>query len=249
MKNRYRKSIIIALVTWVVLIIVGCEITESPPIEPIRYNDGDSVVLAVRPLKNNYACTPCAVGMLIQYWDDMRWGVMNDYNDIVSDQHMEYYAYPRDDKGPLMPDSSILENPPQNCLADFMMTSWFIRKNHYKTTCVWDIWPGLNAYMKWKGDRYYVDAADVHEWEEVMSLIDKGIPILLTVEIYRPPEPAFCHSLLMIGYVKSEGTYLAYDDYGTLRKHKWNWVSDFNFIDEWLVVGSFKFQIEHKNLL
>ena len=239
--------IMTVLLGTLLFMLYGCEITFPPPPEPIQYSNGDSVVLAVRPIKNDYACAPCAVGMLIQYWDDMRWSVMNDYSDIVNDQHMEYYAYPKDNEESLLPDSSIIKNPPKNCLADFMRTSWYSRGNYYKATHIADTWSGLNDYMKWKGDNYYVDASEVCEWDDVMSSVDKGIPIVLTVEIYRPPAPAFWHSLLLIGYVKSEGAYLVYDDFGTLRKHKWNWVADQNFIDEWLVMGAFKFEIDYKN--
>ena len=205
------NSIIILL-----FFLIGCEITLVSPPEPISYDDGDSVVLAVRPMNNNYACMVTALGMWLQFYDDMGYLLMDNFKDIVSDQHVTYYVMPKDTKGNLLPDSSLLENPPQNCLADFLKTSWYNEGNFHGATLSWNIVSGLQEYLKYKGDKYTLMYDWVKGYLDYIRLIDQGYPVYLSVST-----PNNNHSILGIGYVKSDSTYLSYNSFGDLKKYKW----------------------------
>jgi len=203
-------------------LLIGCEIItpyypDLPP-DPILYSDGDSTVLSAKSHDNDYACVVTALGIWLQFWDNQGYELMDDYEDIVSTQHKEYYAKPKDTQANLLPDSSILENPPQNCLADFMKTSWYANRCSHGMTVGWNALLGIEDYLKYKGDNYTVSYEKFKDWDSYIRVIDQGRPAYLIVGIGNGT-----HALLGVGYTKSDSSYLVYESFGgNLKKHMWN---------------------------
>lgn len=200
------------------LFFSSCEITFIERIDPYVYNDGDSVLLSIRPALQYYGCTPTALGMILNYYD-----AVDSTGDIVSTNHINYYANPKDSRDYLLPDSSVLENPPKNCLADFIHTSWYSWNCFYQATWHYNIKYGVEQYLEYKDEtrklqQDYLVFSNLNYMAFVRG-IDRGIPMYMDIVQNINNN----HAIVGIGYVFSDTSYLYYNggDY-EVHKAKWN---------------------------
>jgi hypothetical protein len=203
------------------------------------YKSNDSTILKVTPRLWNHGCTNTSVGMLIEYYDDLGYSLMDDLEDIVSKQHINYYAYPKDNSLKLISDSSILEIPPQNCLADFLKTSWYKNNCFYGVTLWENIIPGLENYLEFKNPYHRLEYSNVTNFDFYINTIDKGRPVFMSIRL-----PSGGHTVLGIGYNKTDSSFYCYDTWSTsIRKVEWYSMEDYfnhRFISEdtWIITGT-----------
>jgi len=223
----------ISIFLFFILAIIGCSIEPIDIIESgqFLYKSNDSTILKVTPRIWNHGCTNTSVGMLIEYYKDLGYkDLMDDMNDIVSEQHINYYAYPID-KDNLQQDSSILKSPPQNCLADFMKTSWYSEGCYYAGTEFYNILPGIEKYVKSKHPWYNVEYEDTYYFEHYCKAIDEGRPVLIAVLWGKGS-----HMVLGIGYNKSDTSFYCYDTWFT-EPRKVQWTSFDPRKEDWIIRG------------
>jgi len=179
------------------------------------------------------------MGMWLKYWDDFKYhSLMDSMGDIVSTQHVEYYAKPKDTQGNLLPDSSILEDPPQTCLADFFRTSWYTNWCSHGVTARGMIYIGLSEYLEYRKDVYKYSYIEFDDYGTYTRAIDQGRPVLLIVGTGNS-----AHAILGVGYVRSDSTYLVYDSFCSLRKHKWYAKT---LEEDWIMIKATDFQLKYK---
>lgn len=189
---------------FILIFLFSCEITE---VEPRISYYGDSVILSVPIVPMEYACAVTSIGMLMNYYD-----LVDSSGDLISEQHMKYYAYPKDEPGHLLPDSSISDNPPQNCLADFLHTSWYTEGNWYGVTEFYSTVPGIEGYLEFKG-RGKLEFWNVTSFGDYVSSINNLNPVFMVTGN---------HARLGVGYVRSDSSLLSHDSKGDIVKLNWD---------------------------
>lgn len=205
------------LVLLVLIAIVAnqCEITEvyKQYYDYEDYYNGDSAILDLKSSPVYYACTVTALAAWLQFYKD-REGL--EYGEIVNEHHIQYYAYPKDGPSALLSDSSVSNNPVQDCLADFLKTSWYSEGCYYKATDHFNTFIGLNDFLEFSKSGYYIDCSAFLTFNQYVIAIDAGRPV------YIVTKSKDCgHSRLGIGYVKSKKTYLSLSN-GKIEEHPWN---------------------------
>jgi len=220
------------------LFLVSCEITITDPLDPVEFNNGDSLLLNVSPLPNDYACVITTLGMWMQYWDKRYRSLMDNVSDIVNTQHVKYYAKPKDTQRHLLPDSSIIDNPPQTCLADFLRTSWYTNGCAHGATAMGMIVIGTKEYLEYKGDIYKLEHVKFKDFDSYVRALDQDRPVLLIVGTGNS-----VHAILGVGYVRSDSTYLVYDSFCSLRKHKWYSTC---LKEDWIMITAMDLQLKYK---
>lgn len=200
-----------ALILVLIFVFTGCEITELPPREG-GYSDGDSVLLYV-DYKEYYACAVTAVAMLLEYQ-----GLRFTDNQVVNEQHARYYAHPKDTETAMLRDSSVIPNPPQTCLADFLRTSWYIEECWYKATDYYNVVSGTRDFTKFVGSEDSLYAIAHRSYYDYVRAIDENRPVFLCTT-----DESSWHARLGVGYVLGDSAFLTHGRNGRIDKYTWNW--------------------------
>ncbi len=184
----------------------------------------------------HHGCGPTAAGMVIGFWDangypDLISGDATVYNDNVAqaiatdstngfcDQpgrdHLSDYACPFDAApGPLAPDCSETGGAHQNdCLADFMKTSFSSAYNYYGWSWFGDDGNALRDYVNYKAPqahpvRHCYDF-DSFTWEQYKAEIDARRPMMLLVDTDTDGQTD--HFVAAIGYDDVTHEYACYN--------------------------------------
>jgi PKD repeat protein len=175
-------------------------------------------------------CAPTAAGMLMAYWDAHGFDglvkgqsgqlqTLDINNMIASPEHIWDYALVPDPNNPLRCDDSLGELIPDNstayplhhennCLADFMHTSWFSEKIGYGQTLLSMVVEGLmqytaNAPRLAGSDAVYVCYANEltsqsFKWEDLRYQIDTEHPMLVAVDVNG--DGSTDHLVTVVGY-------------------------------------------------
>ena len=196
------------------LLLTCCEYIE---VKPYQHQEKDSVLLNVPVFNSDYGCTVVAIAMLMEYYQTKGYTLIDSEDDIISKEHMEYYAYPMDSRNMLISDSSVNKNPPQNCLADFLKTSWYSEECWYKATEHYNIIPGIRKYLEFKGGKYTLEFSSFDNYGDYMKAIDNGFPVYLAT-----CKGLDIHSCLGIGYVRSDSAFITHGKDFEIVKHPWN---------------------------
>jgi probable HAF family extracellular repeat protein len=175
-------------------------------------------------------CAPTAAGMLMAYWDAHGFdglvagesGLLQTpeiENMIASPEHIWDYALVPDPNDPLRVDDSLGDLIPDNstadplhhennCLADFMHTSWFVDKVGYGLTLLSRVADGLvqytaNAPRLTGSNAMYIGyskelTAQSFKWEDLRYQIDTKHPMLLAVDVNG--DGSTDHLVTAVGY-------------------------------------------------
>ncbi len=157
-----------------------------------------TVISAVPAYLWRHGSAPAAVGMVLGYYDrvgfsDLLPGDAATQTDAVnnalaSPEHYADYSLPLDRPPTLLRDKS--ELPPSerhlnNCLADYLFTSWSLYKNFYGYTWNADVGYAVPAYVQavspYKGIAVPYKAEDVG-WHIVQNEIQSNRPLVFLVD-------------------------------------------------------------------
>ncbi len=196
----------------------------------------------------HHGCGPTAAGMVIGYWDGHGYGDLVDgeamvqlgnvktmiasdnglavCNDVFAD-HYRDYSCPRDDTGPLLADKSETGGAHENeCLADFMKTSWSSIGNRYGWSYDSDLQISLDQYVPYVNPAYSVETENIacwdaeFSWQRYKAEIDSGRPVVLLVD--TDSDGSTDHFVTAIGYDDSSLEYGIYNTWDTqLHWHSW----------------------------
>ncbi len=159
-----------------------------------------------------HGCSPTCAGMMLAYWAAYGYPDLfpaGDYSEtIASAEHFNDYSLPIDsyDGGILKDRSETGKAHDDNCIADFLKTSFSSLKLPYGFTYNTNMAEGLLAYAKDKG--YEKANAATIEWKDspiqdnIKTEIDAGRPVLLDVD--TDGDGSIDHSVVCIGYSGSK---------------------------------------------
>jgi len=175
-------------------------------------------------------CCPTAAGMVMAYWDAHGFGGLvkgengllqtPEINDMIaSPQHILDYALVPDPNDPLRVDDSLGEliqdnstadplHHENNCLADFMHTSWSADRVGYGLTLLSKVVDGLvqytaNAPRLTESNAKYIGyakelTAQSFKWENLRYQIDTKHPMLVAVDVNG--DGSTDHLVTVVGY-------------------------------------------------
>lgn len=172
----------------------------------------------------HHGCVPTSAGMVIAYYDtrylNLIPGSARYQNEIVnnfiaSPGHVADYAMPMDSAGHLVPDMSVFGTDRENdCIADYLGTSRYSRRNYYGCTEVMEIFRGLKSMLEPRGYKVY------HGYDVGLGFggfcknIKRGVPSIVT---YRG------HSVCAFGCNGKDSTYYCYNTVTrTPRVYHWS---------------------------
>jgi len=200
----------------------------------------DSVVISGVPSYLwRHGCGPTAAGMLIGYWDMHGFSklILGDSSTqtaavnqvIASDQHYQDYSLPKDSYPNLLADKSQTGGAhADNCLADFMKTSWSSRGNYYGWGYLSDLAGGLDYYTAYVNQTYgsaYTSYTSIEylvssiynpfSWSKLVYSINHNKPLVFLVDSNGDGDTD--HFVPAIGYRTSNGyqEYACYDTWDT----------------------------------
>ena len=174
-----------------------------------------------------HGCTPTAVGMLMYYYSQTGYPdfIANPavpYDSIASDQHYLDYSLPRDSESNILPDKSETGGAhANNCVADFLSTSFSRRHLSYGGTWTSEIIRGSIQFMRSRytnievaQDELYIGSRTYAEvYERCKAHIRANHPVILSVD--SRGDGSADHSVLMIGYIHNKDAqtrdYIAYN--------------------------------------
>ena len=218
-----------------------------------------------------HGCGPTAVGMVVGYWDGQ--GFENlipgsaatqtaDVNQAMASQgsgtrgvgvqkHYEDYSLPKDSSGPIQKDSS--ETYPRNChaddcIADFMNTSWSTRGMKYGWSWGSMIPPGFLDYVALKYPSYaractrYTMASTL-TWPLLKNEIDNHRPMVFLVD--SQGNGSTDHFVTIVGYneTSSGNQYGCLDTWSPAARIRWCLFRGMSSSYAWGVWGGWTFRI------
>ncbi|MCK4300591.1 MAG: hypothetical protein KAX80_13705, partial [Planctomycetes bacterium] len=215
-----------------------------------------NLITGVTPYIWHHGCGPTAVGMVIGYWDTHGYGnlVLGDASDtsgnlaniqamMASSEHYNDYSLPIDDSGTgiLLDASSLGGAHTDNCVADFMQTSWSSWMQWYG----WSRFSRVdNGFEGWAGLQGYSDADAWNEvygadsWGNFVAEIDAGYPVVFLVDTNG--DGGTDHYITAVGYDDSTMQYAAYNTWNSSL----HWY-DFALVSEhqaWSIYGATYFR-------
>jgi hypothetical protein len=214
-----------------------------------------------------HGCGPTAGGMVMGYWDNQGFDLIpgdastqTDAVDqaIASDgpaSHYTDYSLPQDTPGDIRADKSELpagDEHPNNCIADYMHTSWSIEENAYGFTWFNDLGPGMVAYASQAlgvsskfvfSTRLYMRQGGTLNldsfWDSFRAEIDAGRPLVFLVDTNG--NGSVNHYVPAVGYGVIDDT----PHYAYLNRDGIHWF-EFAPVESgqpWGVYGGITFQI------
>ncbi len=172
-----------------------------------------------------HGCGPTAAGMVIGYWDQHGFENLIAGNSstqttavntaIASPEHYDDYSLPIDDRSTgLLADKSQLggAHSPNNCLADWMHTSWSSDGNFYGWSFLSRVDDAIDTYASAQG---YAGFAAHNEtwgdftWADFTAEIDANRPMVFLVD--TDGDAATDHFVTAIGYDEATSRYACYD--------------------------------------
>jgi hypothetical protein len=195
----------------------------------------------------HHGCGPTATGMIIGYYDGEGYPDLVPgsaaaqtaaVNAMIADDsghpdcsypdgdHYQDYACPRDDSGPLLPDRSQTGGAHgNNCVADFMRTSWSSVGNHYGWSWGSDVADAFNLYVQLR-TQYpaWAESKLISQfsWAAFKAEIDAGRPVGLLVDTDGDGQTD--HFVPAIGYDSSNNYYACRNTWDT-GVHWYDWSS------------------------
>ncbi|MEW6410940.1 MAG: C39 family peptidase [Candidatus Zixiibacteriota bacterium] len=202
---------------------------------------GQVVIDGVPAYLWRHGCGPTAAGMVIGYWDSQGYPdlvegdaftqtaavhamIADDGGDPTCDtgelNHYQDYACPVEWSWALtQPDKSELggEVHPDNCLADFMLTSRSAVDNNYGWTWFIHVAQAFHGYVGLKYPGVEVKSENIRfadfSWEQYKEEIDNNRPVVLLVDSYAHSNSD--HFVTGIGYDEETMEFAIYDEYDT----------------------------------
>lgn len=182
-------------------------------------------------------CLPTAQTMLMGYWDGqgfeklvpgnastMTLAVMDT---IASPGSYNEYCMPWDDWPTLMPDRSELpkgDQHPNDCLADFSMTSRSYYQNYFGWGQLRHSLFGVAGYVNHVAPEYRMTITEHYwgdlTWESYCAEIDAGRPVLMNVD--SDGDGHMDHAIVATGYGEMSGTRM-YNCLTTWDIHQEHW--------------------------
>jgi hypothetical protein len=183
----------------------------------------------------HHGCGPTAAGMVIGYWD------ARGYSNLVPgdastqtpeaeammatddgypscshpvDDHFRDYSCPLDESGPILPDKSETGGAhTDECLADFMKTSWSSQNNRYGWSYMSEVPVSFTEYANFISENYQAIAVNAYlpdfTFQDYAAEIDAGRPVVLLVD--TDADGNTDHFVTGIGYDPSGYQYGIYD--------------------------------------
>ena len=201
-------------------------------------------------------CGPTCLGMIIGYYDSVGYqdlipGVSISQNNsvnncIASEEHYNNYSLPLDIfPNPLLEDASSIGGAHENnCIADFMYTSFSSEGNYWGWSWGSDVGNAFINYVAYKNStyipssNYYIN--DGFIWETYMEEINTSRPVMLLVD--SDGDGSTDHFLVGIGYDSATQEFAAYDTWDN-EIHWYSWQQVESGI-EWGVYSLITFTID-----
>ena len=184
-------------------------------------------ISVVPPYIWRHGCTPTAVGMLMGYYSYLGYpnlvsNLSAPNESLASTAHYNDYSLPLDVQGNILPDKSQTGGAhANNCIADYLKTSFSLYSLQYGWTWNADIVPASYNYMR---SRY--SNCSIYTYEQAVSSgnlsstydlckyhINQNRPVLLSVDY--DGDGITDHSVIMVGYEHDLTTqtrkYIAYN--------------------------------------
>lgn len=207
----------------------------------------------------HHGCGPTAAGMILGYWDAHGFSdlVVGDASTQTSaaeammasdngsyscsasyEDHYRSYSCPRDDSGPVSPDMSETGGAhTDECVADFMRTSWSSAGNQYGWSYFSDVPISFEGYVDLISDKYEATATNFYFWDytwaDYKAEIDAGRPVMLLVD--TDGNGSTDHFVTAIGYDDSGMKYGIYDTWDTnIHWYIWREIGS----GSWSIFGS-----------
>jgi len=215
-----------------------------------------------------HGCGPTAVGMILGYYD------VQGYRDIIpgdaasqtgevdqaiasqnsteNPQHYEDYALPLDGDTPeIQPDKSSTppgDEHPDNCIADFMHTSWSADGNRYGWSWSNMIGSAWYDYVMLKAPEYQPAYENFGPWNPITwsvlkSEVDNSHPMVFLVD--TDGNGGTDHFVTVVGYRDSQGfqEYACLDTWDPPTLIRWERFRPMNAGDPWGVWGGTSFRL------
>jgi pectin methylesterase-like acyl-CoA thioesterase len=199
-----------------------------PPLESAPASGATSAVIAGVPAYIwRHGCGPTAVGMVAGYYDAHGYpdifpgdgatqtaavsqGIASQGSGVTGSgeqRHYEDYSLPLDDDPPLLPDRS--QNYPagchaNDCIADYMHTSWSADDNLYGASWSDKVAPGFTNYVVSRNTAYRATVRDYYmddgtlTWDVITREIDANRPMVFLVD--SSGKGATDHFVTIVGY-------------------------------------------------
>ena len=147
----------------------------------------------------HHGCGPTAAGMVIGYWDYIGFDELvagdassqrdnPDVNEMIAGQeHYEDYSSPLDTFRQILPDKSELGGAhSDNCLGDWMRTSWSIDMMPYGWSYFDMVDDAFTGYTNWLAAGYVPQTEEIFwggvMWPSFCEEIDAGHPVVFLVD-------------------------------------------------------------------
>ncbi|HNQ24972.1 MAG TPA: C39 family peptidase [Phycisphaerae bacterium] len=206
------------------------------PYEEALNTRGQKVIAGVPGYLWRHGCGPTAAGMVIGYWDAHGFpalipGDASTQTDPVDQAiasgngagtHYIDYSVPIDDEGTgILPDRS--EPPagdehPNDCLGDWMRTSWSAATNYYGWSWFSDVAGAFVGYVNYVNGTYcaaykciaWSETYGGSLWDNVVAQIDADYPVVFLVD--SSGDGTTDHFVTVVGYRDTSG----FNEYGCL---------------------------------
>ncbi len=171
-----------------------------------------------------HGCGPTALGMVIGYYDingypdlisgDASTQTISVNNAIANDEHYSDYSMPIDYYPELFQDKSELGGAhTDNCISDFMHTSWSLDENRYGWSYSNKISIAFESYISQQNNSYLTSSTyeyfDSESWNVYVNEINNNRPVVLLVD--SDGDGNTDHFVTGIGYDDSNNNYAIYD--------------------------------------
>ena len=219
--------------------------------------NGEEVVLGDVPAYNwTHGCSPTAGMMIMGYWDaygysdlipgSNSWSTNQSaiQNAIASPEHIADYALydgvnDANYSSPYTDKSELGGAHADNCLTDFMRTSFSSEDLTYGATWTNKIGPGMEAYTSWRGYSFTAggDYSSMPKWTEFTHEILMGRPVKLSVDSNGDGETD--HSVTAIGFRNTYGIreYACRDTWSTSSTPRWERFRRASVAYDWGIKG------------
>mgnify|MGYP006284526381 CR=1 FL=1 len=218
---------------------------------------GEITISGVPPYLWRHGCGPTAVGMVVGYYDTQGYsdlvpgnaadqtGYVNQaiasQKDQTTPQHYEDYSLPMEDQNDLYPLDDKSEWPSgdehkNNCIADYMHTSWSADGNFYGWSWSNKIGPAFTGYVNQRNSNYapaYNDNvfSSAGGWNLLKSEVDANHPLVFLVD--TDGNGRTDHFVTVIGYRDTKGyrEYCCLDTWQTGKR--WERLREMSAGNEW----------------
>ena len=218
-----------------------------------------------------HGCGPTAVGMVVGYLDgngipDLIPGSAatqtNDVNQAMASQgsgtrgvgiqkHYEDYSLPMDKSGPVQKDSSEtypVNCHPNDCIGDFMQTSWSANGHRYGWSYASKIAPSFNAFVALRCPNHVPTTRQYRmgstlTWALLKNEIDSGHPMVFLVDTNQDGRTD--HFVTVVGYNETStlNQYGCLDTWNPVATIRWVGFRNMSTAHNWGVWGGWTFRI------